>query len=80
MLTHGCYRFAKYTLPTVDDVQMVREVGSAYAQDSAVRGLTVTFKIDVQKYSSFLDLMIGWNMSLTLPSAYDRAQFHLADK
>lgn len=72
-----CHRFVKYKLQDKDSVDLVQEVGSAYASESKIRGVTITFKVDAQKYHDFLNLMVGWELCLVLPSAIDRAQFQI---
>lgn len=69
------YRYVKFKLQTSKDAELLQEVGSAYAQDSRIRGITVTFRIRPEKYDDFLNLTVGWSPLLRLPSAIDRAQF-----
>lgn len=72
-----CVRFVKYKLPSKDDVDIVKDVGTAYSEASMVRGITITFRIGCNEYQDFLNLMVGWELFLVLPSAIDRAQFNL---
>lgn len=72
-----CFRFVKYKLADRETIETVKDVGSAYAHDSMVRGVTITFRVDIHRYDDFLNLMEGWEKSLVLPSAIDRAQFQM---
>lgn len=77
MLCTNNFRYLKYVVPTLADVPVLEEVGSAYADRCITKGVALVFQVSKERHSDMINLLTGWDLFLRVPSAIDRAQFLL---